>query len=64
LTYLIQNSKTHEYFRSGKWTLDSGWAEGACLSVLFLPSIYVTLRRWLHRAKLVRCDWIGALRAD
>ena len=44
--------------------IDSGWAEGACLSVLFLPSIYVTLRRWLHRAKLVRCDWIGALRSD
>ena len=44
--------------------IDSGWAEGACLSVLFLPNLYVALRRRLHRAKLVRCDWIGALRSD
>jgi len=42
--------------------IDSGWAETACLSVLFLPSAYVALRRWLHRSGTVRCDWIGALR--
>jgi hypothetical protein len=27
LTYLIQNSKTGQYFHRGDWTLDSGWAE-------------------------------------
>jgi hypothetical protein len=41
--------------------LHAGWAEAACLSVLFLPGLYVTLRRSLHRAHLVRCDWISAL---
>jgi hypothetical protein len=44
--------------------VDAGWAEGACLGVLFLPGLYVSLRQWLHRRKVVRCDWIGALRAD
>ena len=39
----------------------SGWGEAACLSVLFLPGLYVALRRRLHRARLLRCDWIGAL---
>ena len=42
--------------------LNAGWAEAACLGVLFLPSAYVTLRRWLHRSGRLRCDWIGALR--
>jgi hypothetical protein len=27
LTYLIQHSKTREYFHDGDWTLDSHWAE-------------------------------------
>jgi hypothetical protein len=27
LTYLIQSTKTREYFLNGRWTLDSGWAE-------------------------------------
>jgi len=40
----------------------SGWAELACVSVLFLPGLYVGLRRRLHHAHLLRCDWIGALR--
>jgi hypothetical protein len=40
LTYLIQRTKTREYFLQGRWTLDSGWAQqfanlaqaiGACL---------------------------------
>lgn len=44
--------------------IDSGWAEFGCLSVLFLPSGYVALRRHLHRLHKVRCDWIGALRSD
>jgi hypothetical protein len=41
--------------------VNAGWAEAACLSVLFLPGIYVALRRRLHRAHLLRCDWISAL---
>jgi hypothetical protein len=41
--------------------LHSGWAEVACLSVLFLPGMYVTLRRRLHNKRLLRCDWIVAL---
>ena len=39
----------------------SGGAELACLSVLFLPRLYVTLRRWLHNKRRLRCDWIIAL---
>ena len=27
LTYLIQHTRTQEYFQKGTWTLDSGWAE-------------------------------------
>ena len=27
LTYLIQHSKTHEFFHEGNWTLDSRWAQ-------------------------------------
>jgi hypothetical protein len=42
--------------------LHAGWAEGACLSVLFLPNLYVSLRRRLHRMRRLRCDWINALR--
>ena len=33
-----------------------------CLAMLFLPQSYVALRRSLHRAKRLRCDWLGALR--
>ncbi|MEP6876822.1 MAG: hypothetical protein ABI887_20875 [Burkholderiales bacterium] len=42
--------------------LNAGWAELACVSLLFLPSAYVTLRRRLHQRGRLRCDWIGALR--
>ena len=41
--------------------LHAGWAEAACLSVMFLPGLYVALRRRLHRAGWLRCDWISAL---
>ena len=41
--------------------LHAGWAEAACLGVLFLPGLYVTLRRWMHRRHLLRCDWLSAL---
>ena len=38
------------------------WAAIVCLALLFLPGAYVALRRHLHRAHLLRCDWIAALR--
>jgi len=41
--------------------LHAGWAEAACLGVLFLPGLYVALRRRLHRSHRLRCDWISAL---
>ena len=41
--------------------LHLGWAELACLSVLFLPSFYVAGRRRLHDTRKLRCDWIKAL---
>ena len=41
--------------------VDSAWAEAACLSVLFLPGLYVALRRSLHRSHRLRCDWISAI---
>ena len=44
------------------FVLNAGWAEAACLGVLFLPGAYVALRRRLHRSGRLRCDWIGALR--
>jgi hypothetical protein len=42
--------------------LHIGWAEAACVSVLFLPGLYVRVRRWLHNKRRLRCDWIVALR--
>jgi len=27
LNYLIQSTKTREYFLQGRWTLESGWAQ-------------------------------------
>ena len=41
--------------------LHLGWAEAACACALVLPGRYVALRRRLHRAKRLRCDWIVAL---
>ena len=40
----------------------AGWAEVACVLLLFLPGSYVAVRRLLHRLGLVRCDWAAALR--
>ena len=40
----------------------AGWAEIACFLLLFLPGAYVGVRRQLHRAGLLRCDWTAALR--
>ena len=39
-----------------------GWAVVLCLLLLFLPGSYVRLRRRLHRAGVLRCDWMAALR--
>jgi hypothetical protein len=41
--------------------LDRPWAELACLGVVFLPGCYVSVRRQLHRAQRLRCDWMAAL---
>jgi hypothetical protein len=42
--------------------LGAPMAEIACVALLFLPGVYVALRRRLHRAGRLRCDWITALR--
>ena len=42
--------------------LHARWAEAACFLLVFLPGAYVRLRRHLHRAGIVRCDWTVALR--
>jgi hypothetical protein len=42
--------------------LKQGWVELACVSVIFLPGVYVSVRRWLHNKRRLRCDWIVALR--
>jgi hypothetical protein len=41
--------------------IDADWAEATCVLLLFLPGSYVGLRRRLHRAGIVRCDWTVAL---
>ena len=44
------------------FVVHAGWAEVVCFALLFLPSVYVAVRRRLHRIGLVRCDWTAALR--
>ena len=39
----------------------AGWALVVCGALLFLPTSYVMLRRRLHAAGLLRCDWIVTL---
>lgn len=34
----------------------------ACIVLCFVPGGYVRLRRRLHRANRLRCDWLGSLR--
>jgi hypothetical protein len=41
--------------------IHAGWALALCVALLFLPSAYVALRRVLHRANIVRCDWLRTL---
>ena len=38
-----------------------GWAVVG-FGLLFLPGAYVQLRKRLHRQRLLRCDWLGAVR--
>ncbi len=42
--------------------LDLGWAQLACLLLIFLPGAYVAWRTRMHRRGRLRCDWISALR--
>jgi hypothetical protein len=42
--------------------LELAWAELACIGALFVPSLYVALRRHLHNKRRLRCDWIIALK--
>ncbi len=44
------------------FVVHAGWAEVTCFLLLFLPSVYVAVRRHLHRMHLLRCDWTAALR--
>jgi hypothetical protein len=41
--------------------IDSLWAVLLAVALVFVPGAYVALRRRLHRAKVLRCDWISAL---
>jgi len=41
--------------------IHAGWAEAGCVALVFLPGAYVALRRRLHRARVLRCDWTVAL---
>jgi hypothetical protein len=34
----------------------------ASLPLMFLPALYVAVRRYLHRQHWLRCDWIDVLR--
>ena len=44
------------------FAIDASWALLLCGALLFLPNAYVALRRRLHRAGIVRCDWLQTLR--
>ena len=32
-----------------------------CLLLFMTPTLYVGLRRWLHRVGYLRCDWLESL---
>lgn len=40
--------------------LESLWVGMAALGLASLPSIYVAVRRNLHRTRRLRCDWLDA----
>ena len=37
------------------------WAEPACLALIFLPGLYVSVRRRWHHSGRLRCDWVIVL---
>ena len=41
--------------------LHARWAAATCVALFFLPGAYVALRKRLHRAGILRCDWTVAL---
>ena len=43
------------------YLIHARWAEATCIALFFLPGAYVALRRRLHRAGILRCDWTVAL---
>ncbi len=43
------------------WLVGQDGLAIAGLALLALPGLYVGARRWLHRRRLLRCDWIAAL---
>ena len=42
--------------------LELPWIGLGCIAALFVPGLYVALRRRLHNKRRLRCDWIIALR--
>ena len=43
------------------YLIHARWAVATCFALFFLPGAYVALRRHLHRAGILRCDWTVAL---
>lgn len=44
--------------------LQGGAALGACLVAFAAPTVYVALRKGLHRSRRLRCDWLPATTAS
>ena len=44
------------------WVLHRPFTAASSVALTFLPNAYVALRKWLHRAHRLRCDWLTALR--
>jgi hypothetical protein len=42
--------------------LDAELELPASLALVLLPDIYCGLRKWLHQAGWLRCDWLDAVR--
>lgn len=42
--------------------LAQAWAIVLCIGLVALPNAYVELRKRLHSARRLRCDWIVVLR--
>jgi hypothetical protein len=44
------------------WILHWDWTAIGLALFVFAPGAYVAARRWLHRRRWLRCDWIVLLR--